>query len=233
MDKGDPLDSGPELHAILRAADNGLLQAIENNLDLNAGFSRLISELPEVAPADTQRSPARTGPRRAGLYAARVAGAPAEGRWLSPLAVNGGGGAAPHNRSRLIMLGLAVALALNIGVLTSLIHNSATSPQPGASGIALPANHLPHEPAIGRRFPPPRPQQVIILGSPGAFAPLGDFAAGAGIGGNPVISYLENSGKGSRDRVVSDERRPPFLHRKYFPHQYWWPHPAENIESEV
>lgn len=103
-----------------------------------------------------------------------------------------------HHRA-LITLALAVITALNIAVLFSLGQNHAVS---GAQSIARAANP-PSAPIAGEpardpyALPPPKTrQQVVLADKVGASASLRSAADSAGIGGDPVISYLRDSRNG-------------------------------------
>jgi hypothetical protein len=200
---GNSMGKDPELDALLSTADRGMLDAIRDNLDLGTGFAQILGDLTGVTP---------TG-RPTGTAREEIGGhTHSHGHTLDPVLaceVSGGArkipaAAGPKTRKEprshhktLTTLALAVITALNIALLCSLSHNhgavgaqsgaSVTSPKPIAGELAR--DH--------REFPLPRPHKLILLASKaGASASLRFAADNAGIGGDPVISYLKDSPSG-------------------------------------
>jgi hypothetical protein len=212
---GDPTGQDADLDAFLSAADRGMLDAIRDNLDLDTGLAQILGNLAGITPADRATGPAEptgpaelTGPAEAepGGYAhsyghaldpvlaCEVAGA---ARKVPVLAGPRSHGEALYHHRALITLALAIVTALNIAVLFSLSQNHGDAgSQSGASASRLPAKPITGEPARDF-FPPPRPRQAIVLvHKTGAPASLRFAADSAGIGGDPVISYLRDSRSG-------------------------------------
>jgi hypothetical protein len=98
-----------------------------------------------------------------------------------------------HHRV-LIILAFAVVAALNIAVLFGLSQShGAVGAQSGATATNPASKAIAGERPAGF----PRPRQVIVLADKvGASASLRFAAESAGIGGDPVISYLEDSRSG-------------------------------------
>jgi hypothetical protein len=200
---GNSTGEDAELDALLSAADRGMLDAIRDNLDLGTGFAQILVDLTGVTPIGRP-----TGPAEAELGGH----AHSHGHALDPVLaceVSGGARKIPaaagpktrkeprYHHKTLITLALAVITALNIALLCSLSHShGAVGAQPGAS-VTSP-KPIAGEPARDHReFPPPRPHKLILLASKaGASASLRFAADNAGIGGDPVISYLKDSPSG-------------------------------------
>jgi hypothetical protein len=191
------------LDALLSAADSGMLDAIRDNLDLDTGFAQILGDFAGVTPTGRATGPVEAEP---GGHAHRY------GHALDPVPACEVSGAAHkipapagpktrkepryHHRT-LTTLALAVITALNIALLCSLSHNhGAVGAQSGASATS--PKPIAGEPARDLwYFPPPRPQPLIVLASKaGATASLRFAADNAGIGGDPVISYLKDSRSG-------------------------------------
>jgi hypothetical protein len=198
-DSGGSTDKDKELDAFLSDADAGLLDAIRDNVDLDTGFAQVIGDLTGTTSAGQPTGPADADPGgRAPSYghepdpvhagevfdAARTMAAADPKGSKEPLC---------HRRA-LVTLAVAVVAALQIALLFSLSQNHGfASAQSGASVTNPPSKPIAGEPA-GDFNPvwPPRMRQVIVLASKArAFASLGFAADSAGIGGNPVISYVK------------------------------------------
>ena len=194
-----------ELDALLSAADKGMLDAIRANLDLDTGFAQILGGLAEITP--TGRPTASPEARSGGQ-------APSYGHALDPVYACGAASAAGkippairpksprkplyHHRA-LITLALAVVAALNIAMLFSLSHNhSSASAQSIANAANPPSAPLTGEPArdLYPLRPPKTRQQVVLADTVGASASLRSAADSAGIGGDPVISYLGDTRNG-------------------------------------
>jgi hypothetical protein len=197
----DSTGKDPELDALLSAADRGMLDAIRDNLDLDTGFAQILDDLTAVTPTGRPTGPAQAEPS---------GHAHSHGDALDPVPACEVSGrarkipAGPKTRKEprdhhktLTTLTLAVITALNIALLCGLSHTHGTvGALPGASmtspkpGVGEPARALCY-------FPPPRPHKLILLArKAGASASLRFAADNAGIGGNPVISYLKGSPSG-------------------------------------
>ena len=192
-----------ELDALLSAADRAMLGAIRDNLDLDTGLAQILGDLAGITPASRQAGPAEAEPGgRAHSY----------GRALDPVlacevpgaARKTPGPASPKTRKEprdhrktLTTLALAVITALSIALLCSLSYNhGAAGVQSGASASS--PKRIVGEPARETwPFPSARQHQLIVLpGKAGASASLSLVAYNAGIGGDPVISYLKDSSSG-------------------------------------
>jgi len=202
---GGATGQGAELDALLSAADRGMLDAIRDKLDLDTGFAQILGDLAGITPAGPPAEPAEAEP---GGHAH------SHGAALDPVLAREVSGAAPkipapagpkshgerlHRHGPLITLALAVVAALNIAVLFSLSQaHGAVAAQPGPSAAGPPFGTIAREPARDFHFfPPPKRGQLIHLpGKAGAFVSLRLAADRAGIGGDPVISYLRDSRRG-------------------------------------
>jgi hypothetical protein len=191
-----------ELDALLSAADKGMLDAIRANLDLDTGFAQILGGLADITLAGRPAAPLEAGPGGQ---------APGYGHALDPVRACEAASAADKTRAAigpkspskplyqhrtLITLALAVVAALNIAVLVSLSQNHASaSGQSIANAANPPSASIAGEPARdGYPVPPPKTrQQVVLADKVGASASLRSAADSAGIGGDPVISYLKDS----------------------------------------
>jgi hypothetical protein len=191
-----------ELDAFLSATDRGMLEAIRDNLDLGTGFAQILDDLAAATPAGR---PARPAQAEAGGHAhghghapgpVRACEVPGPARKIPSLSVPATRKEPRYHHKALTTLALAVITALNIALLCSLSHNhgaagaqsgvSVTSPKPTAG-----------EPARDYRdVPPPTPRLILLGSKTGAPVSLRFVADNAGIGGDPVISYLKNSASG-------------------------------------
>jgi hypothetical protein len=200
---GEPAGKDAELDALLSAVDGGMLEAIRGNLDLDTGFAQILGDLAGITPAGrpTGSAEAEPGGRAHGHDHALDPVPACEVPSAAPkIAASAGpknhtGSRYPHRA--LIMLALAVVTALNIALLCSLSQNHrAVGAQAGANAPNPALKPIAGEPA--RDFlPQPRPQQLIVLDDKaGASASLRFAADSAGIGGDPVISYLRDSPSG-------------------------------------
>ncbi len=191
-----------ELDALLSAADRGMLDAIRANLDLDTGFAQILGDLAGVPPSGRPAGPAEAEP---GGHARSYGHAP------DPVLACEVSGAAhkipapagpktrkePRDRHKtLTALALAVITALNIALLCSIGHNHGAVGVQSGAGATSPGP-ITGEPARDLWYFPPRPHQLIVLASKaGASASLRFAADNAGIGGDPVISYLKDSRSG-------------------------------------
>ena len=194
-----------DLDALLSAADTGMLDAIRANLDLDTGFAQILSGLAGITPAGRPAAPPETEP---------VSQAPSYGHALDPVRACQAASAAHkippangpksprkplyHHRA-LVTLALAIIAALNIAVLVILSQNhAAASAQSIARAANPPSAPIAGEPArdLYPLRPPTTRQQVVLADKVGASASLRSAADSAGIGGNPVISYLRDSRNG-------------------------------------
>jgi hypothetical protein len=209
MEKDGSSDStgkDAELDALLSAADRGMLEAIRDNLDLDTGFAHILGDLAGITPSGRPAGPAEPEP---GGYTDSY------GHALDPLPAREVAGTAHmipasadsksrreplHHYRTLITLALAVVTTLNIAVLCSLSQNHGAF---GAQSAAY-ATSPTFKPTAGEPirdfcfFSQPRPQQLIVLANrAGASASLRFAADSAGVGGDPVISYLRDSRSGA------------------------------------
>jgi hypothetical protein len=205
MEKDGPGDSAgkdAELDALLSAADRGMLEAIQDNLDLDTGFAQILDGFAGIRPVGrpTGSAEAEPGGRAYGhdrapdpVLACEISSAARKiAAWAGPKSHK----ESPYRHRALITLALAVITALNIAVLCSLSHHGAIVAQSGANATSPGSKPMADEPARDF-FPPPRPRQLIVLDNKaGAFASLRFAADSAGIGGDPVISYLKDSPSG-------------------------------------
>jgi hypothetical protein len=202
-DSGDSAGKDPELDALLSAVDGGMLEAISDNLDLDTGFAQILAGLAGITPAGRPRGSAQA--ERGGhdhdhdhaldpVLACEVSEAARE---IAASADPKSRRASPYPHRALITLALAVVTALNIAVLCSLSQNhGAIGAQSGANPTNPDLMPIAGEPARGF-LPHSGPQQLIVLDNKvGAFASLRFAADSAGIGGDPVISYLRDSRSG-------------------------------------
>jgi hypothetical protein len=194
-----------ELDALLSAADRDMLEAIRDNLDLDTGFAQILGDLTEITPTGRPTASPEAGPDgQAPSYcnaldpvcACEVSSAADK----IPAAIGAKSPRKPlyHHRA-LITLALAVVAALNIGVLFSLSQNHAVVSAPSIASAA----HPPCVPIAGESardlypLPPPKTRQRGVLADRvGASVSLRSAADSAGIGGDPVISYLRDSRNG-------------------------------------
>ena len=58
----DSAGKDAELDALLSAADRGMLDAIQDNLDLDTGFAQILGDLTEVTPTVRATGPAQAVP---------------------------------------------------------------------------------------------------------------------------------------------------------------------------
>lgn len=200
MEKDGSSDSAgkdTELDALLSAADRGMLDAIRDNLDLDTGFAQIVGNLAGITPSVRATGPAQAVPGGHAHSAGHVLDA------VRACEVSGAALKLPASETRreprrhrrmLTTLALAAIAALNIALLCSLSHGAV-----GARSAASATSPTP-KPVAGESVrtlcfvPPARPQQFIVLASKvGACASLRFAADSAGIGGDPVISYLKNS----------------------------------------
>ena len=196
-----------ELDALLSAADRGMLEAIRDNLDLGTGLAQILGDLAGSTPADRPAGPAEADPGGAAHGYGHAPG-PVPAREVSGAARKTPAAAGQKTRKgprdhhkTLTTLALAVITALNIALLSGLSHNHwAVGAQPGAS-TACPGP-VAGEPARDRWPFPPGPHQSAVLASivlpskAGGYVSLRFAADNAGIGGDPVISYLKDSRNG-------------------------------------
>jgi hypothetical protein len=206
MEKDSSVDStgeDPKLDALLSAADTGMLDAIRDNLDLGTGFTQILGGLAGATPAGRPTGPAEAEPGgHAHSYGHAVdpvlaCEVPGRGRKI-PAPADPATRKEPRSHHKtLTTLALAVITALSIALLCSLSYNH------GAVGAQSGARVTSPKPIAGdpardyRDFPLPRPHKLILLASKaGAFASLRFAADNAGIGGDPVISYLTDSPSG-------------------------------------
>jgi hypothetical protein len=198
-DSGDSAGKDPELDALLSAVDGGMLEAIEDNLDLDTGFAQVLGGLAGITPAGrpTGSAQAEPGGHDHALDPVLACEVSRAAREIAASAGAKSHRASPYPHRALITLALAVVTALNIAVLCSLSQNHGAI---GAQYSANPTNPdlkpIAGEPA--RNFlPHSGPQQLIVLDNKvGASASLRFAADSARIGGDPVISYLRDSRSG-------------------------------------
>jgi hypothetical protein len=192
-----------ELDALLSAADGAMLDAIRDNLDLDTGLAQILGDLAGITPASRPTGPAEAEPGgHAHSYghtldpvpACKVPGAARE--ISSPAGPKTRKEPRDHHKT-LTTLALAVITALSIALLCSLSYNlGAVGARSGASPTS--PKRIVGEPARELwPFPSARQHQLIVLpGKAGASASLSLVAYNAGIGGDPVISYLKDSRSG-------------------------------------
>ena len=202
MEKDSSSDStgrDTELDALLSAADRGMLDAIRDNLDLDTGFAQILDNLAGITPSVRATGPAQAVPGGHAHSYGHVLD-PVRACEVSGVAHKIPASAGPETRREprrqhrmLITLALAVIAALNIALLCGLSHE-AIGARSDASASPAP------KPIIGESVstlcfvPPPRPQQFIVLADKaGDCASLRFAADSAGIGGDPVISFINNS----------------------------------------
>jgi len=178
---GNSAGKDMELDALLSAADNGMLGAIRDNLDLDTGFAQVLGNLAGITPTGQPTGPTQAEP---GGQAHRKTPAPAVPETRKE---------PRYHPKTLTTLALAVITALSIALLFSLSHNywavgaqSGSSPKPIAGE---PAKKL-------WDFPPGSHDFIPLASKAGASASLKSAADNAGIGGDPVISYLKDSRSG-------------------------------------
>src|SRR5215471_11748696 len=202
-DSGDSAGKDPELDALLSAVDGGMLEAIGDNLDLDTGFAQILGGLAEITPAGrpTGSAQAEPGSHDHGHdHALDPVPACEVSRAAREIAASAGPKshrASPYPHRALITLALAVVTALNVAVLCGLSQNhGAIGARSGINPINPDLKPIAGEPA--RDFlPHSGPQQLIVLDNKaGASASLRFAADSAGIGGDPVISYLRDSRSG-------------------------------------
>ena len=178
---GNSAGKDMELDALLSAADNGMLGAIRDNLDLDTGFAQVLGNLAGITPTGQPTGPTQAEP---GGQAHRKTPAPAVPETRKE---------PRYHPTTLTTLALAAITALSIALLFSLSHNywavgaqSGSSPKPIAGE---PAKKL-------WDFPPGSHDFIPLASKAGASASLKSAADNAGIGGDPVISYLKDSRTG-------------------------------------
>jgi hypothetical protein len=203
---GSSTGQDKDLDALLSAADKGMLDAIRANLDLDTGFAQILSGMAGITPAGRPAAPPEAGP---------VSQAPSWGHPFDPVRACQAAASAAHKippasgskspRKRLyhhralITLALTVIAALNIAVLVSLSqYHAVASAQSIARAANPPSAPIADEPArdLYPLRPPTTRQQVVLADKVGASASLRSAADSAGIGGDPVISYLRDSRNG-------------------------------------
>jgi hypothetical protein len=203
-DSGDSTDKNKELDALLSAADRDLLGAIRDSVDLDTGFAQVLNDLAGPTPSGqpTGSEEADAGGRVPG-YSRTLDPVPAGEVSSAARMIQAGAGPKGreplHYPRALITLAVAVVAALQVAVLFSLSQNHwFASAHSGATVTSPPSEPIAGGPARGSYFfRPPRMQRVVILADKvGAFASLRFAADSAGIGGNPLISYLKDSGNG-------------------------------------
>jgi hypothetical protein len=168
---GNSAGKDTELDALLSAADQGMLDAIRDNLDLDTGLAQILGDL--ANSHGYARGPA-PGCEISGA-ARKIPDPPGPRTRKEPR---------DHHKT-LTALAFAVIAALNIALLCSLTYSAV-----GAQSGAIAARGLWY-------FPSPGPHKLIVLDSKaGASASLRFAADNAGIGGDPVISYLKDSRSG-------------------------------------
>ena len=201
---GDHTGKDTELDALLSAADMGMLDAIRDNLDLGTGLAQILSDLAGSTPTGRPTGPAEAEPGGPAHRYGHAPG-PVPAREVSGVARKTPAAAGQKTRNEprdhhktLTTLALAVITALNIALLYGLSHNHwAVGAEPGASAMPIAS-----EPARDHRPFPPRPHRPAVLASivlpskAGAYVSLRFAADNAGIGGDPVISYLKDSRSG-------------------------------------
>ena len=200
MEKDGSSDStgkDTELDALLSAADRGILDAIRDNLDLDTGFAQIVGNLAGITPSVRATEPAQAVPGGHAHSAGHVLDpvrACEVSRAAHKIPASETRREPRRHRRMLTTLALAVIAALNIALLCSLSHGAV-----GARSDAIATSPTP-KPVAGESVrtlcfvPPARLQQFIVLTSKaGACASLRFAADSAGIGGDPVISYLKNS----------------------------------------
>jgi hypothetical protein len=197
---GNSTGKDTELDALLSAADRGMLDAIQDNLDLDTGLAQILGNSAGITPTGRSTGPAEAEPRgHANGYGhaldpVRALGAPGAARKSTAAAVPETRKEPRHHPKTPTTLALAVITALTIALLCSLSHNhravgaqsgvSATSPMPVTGERAKQPWHFP-------------PRHFIVLASKaGASASLKSAVDNAGIGGDPVISYFKDSPSG-------------------------------------
>jgi hypothetical protein len=199
-----------ELDALLSAADKGMLDAIRDNLDLDAGFAQALDASGAVTPA-SRPAPAThpKGKDCGGAHAHRntpdplhARNTPAPPHPVPALAARAGLRELSYSGRAAITVALALVAALYVALFLDLTqdHGGAFA-QPVASAPYLPAqppDGFPAKPHPGeppRGFHPPfyMPQRLAVLDIPAGTSMSLKFAAdSAGIGGHPVISYVKD-----------------------------------------
>jgi hypothetical protein len=196
---GNSAGKDTELEALLSAADNGMLDAIRDNLDLDTGLAQILGNLAGITPTGQPTGPAEAEPGgQAHSYGhapgpVRALGVPGAARKSPASAVPETRKEPRYHPKMLTTLALAVITALSIALLCSLSHNywavgarSEASPRPIAGEPTKKLWHF-----------PPGPHHFFVLASKaGAPASLKPATDNAGIGGDPVISYLKDSTSG-------------------------------------
>jgi hypothetical protein len=177
-----------------------MLDAIRDNLDLDPGLAQILGDLAGITSTGRPTGPAGAEPDGHGhsygsaldpVPACEVSGA---ARKIPPPVSPRTRKEPRYHHKTLTTLALAVVTALNIALLCGLSHiHEAAGAQSGA-GANRPK---PFAGESARYVLPPRPPQIIVLASKaGASASLRFAADSAGIGGDPVISYLKDSAAG-------------------------------------
>jgi hypothetical protein len=189
-----------ELDALLSATDRGMLEAIRDNLDLDTGFAQILGDIAGVTPAGRPTGTAEAGPGGHAhgyghaLDPVLACGVSRADRMIPASADPQSPREPLYHHRVLIILAFAVVAALNIAVLFGLSQShGAVGAQSGATATNPASKAIAGERPAGF----PRPRQVIVLADKvGASASLRFAAESAGIGGDPVISYLEDSRSG-------------------------------------
>jgi hypothetical protein len=198
---GDSAGQDTELDALLSAVDGGMLDAIRDNLDLDTGFAQILGGLAGTTPAGRPTGSARAEPgghaHGHALDPVRACEVPGAAREIAASAGPKNHTGSPYRHGALITLALAVITVLNIAVLCSLSQSHGViGARSGASATNPDFKRIAGEPARNL-FPPPGARQLIVLDDKvGASASLRFAADSAGIGGDPVISYLRDSRSG-------------------------------------
>jgi hypothetical protein len=200
MDKdssGGSAGKDAKLDALLSAADRGTLDAIRDNLDLDTGLAQILGDLAGITPAGQPAGPAEAEPGGHALDPVLACEVPGAAHRIPAPAGRKTRQELRYHRT-LTTLALAAITALNIALLCCLSHNhGAVGAQSGVSATGPTAKPIAAEPARNLWFFPPRPQQMLVLASrAGASACLRFASDDAGIGGDPVISYLKDSPSG-------------------------------------
>lgn len=204
-DSGGATGKDKELDALLSAADGGLLDAIQDNVDLDTGFAQILDDHAGRTPAGQPTGPAEADPGGSVPgYSHALAPVPAGEVSSAERRIPAAAGPKRnretlHYSRALIALAVAVVAALQVAVLFSMSQNHwFASAQSGATVTNPPPRPIAGDPARDSYFfRPPKMQQVAVLADKaGAFASLRLAADSAGIGGNPVISYLKDSSGG-------------------------------------
>jgi hypothetical protein len=203
MEKDGSSDStgkDAELDALLSAADSGMIEAIRENLDLETGFTQILGNLAGITPACRPTGPGEVEPgAHAHSYGRALDPVPSSEVASAAHKIPALAGSKRHTEPRyhhraLITLALAVVMALNIAVLCSLSHNhGALGSRYGASPTNPAFEPIPGERPAGRLL---LRQLIVLPDKAGASASLRFATDNAGLGGDPVISYLRDTRSG-------------------------------------